>query len=120
VQLHGDPFQRHGRLRAQPSREPELLPLAFGPFAPFKCIAPRAKDRQASRAFRGQQYEVIPLGIPALRSVHQRLQETSRTVVLDPAGRIHRQCDGNTWKAVELADALTEAVNLAKPPPPVR
>ena len=32
-----------------------------------------------------------------------------RTVVLDPAGRIHRQFDGNAWKAAELADALTDA-----------
>ncbi len=38
-----------------------------------------------------------------------------RTVVLDPAGRIHRQFDGNTWKAVELADALAEAALTVAP-----
>ncbi|MFA6547270.1 MAG: hypothetical protein WCS99_22825, partial [Limisphaerales bacterium] len=38
-----------------------------------------------------------------------------RTVVLDPAGRIHRQFDGNTWKAAELADALVEAALTVAP-----
>ncbi|MEQ2005201.1 MAG: SCO family protein [Limisphaerales bacterium] len=38
-----------------------------------------------------------------------------RTVVLDPAGRIHRQFDGNTWKAAELAQALTEAALTPAP-----
>jgi protein SCO1/2 len=32
-----------------------------------------------------------------------------RTVVLDPQRRIHRQFDGNKWKADELAQALAEA-----------
>jgi protein SCO1 len=32
-----------------------------------------------------------------------------RTVVVDRHGRIHRQFDGNKWKASELAQALTEA-----------
>ena len=36
-----------------------------------------------------------------------------RTVVLDATGRIHRQFDGNTWKATELADALAEAASGA-------
>ena len=40
-----------------------------------------------------------------------------RTVVLDPAGRIHRQFDGNTWKAVELADALAQAAAMTAPKP---
>jgi len=43
-----------------------------------------------------------------------------RTVVLDPAGRIHRQFDGNTWKAAELADELAEAAGLATPQSPAR
>jgi len=32
-----------------------------------------------------------------------------RTVVLDPHRRIHRQFEGNRWRAEELAQALTEA-----------
>jgi protein SCO1/2 len=32
-----------------------------------------------------------------------------RTVVLDPQRRVHRQFDGNIWKAEELAQALAEA-----------
>lgn len=32
-----------------------------------------------------------------------------RTVVLDPRRRIHRQFDGNKWKANELAEAMAEA-----------
>lgn len=32
-----------------------------------------------------------------------------RTVVLDPAGRIYRQFDGNDWTARQLADAMKEA-----------
>ena len=32
-----------------------------------------------------------------------------RTIVLDTRGRIHRQFDGNRWKASELADAIREA-----------
>lgn len=32
-----------------------------------------------------------------------------RTVVLDPARRLHRQFDGNKWTAAELAAALVEA-----------
>lgn len=32
-----------------------------------------------------------------------------RTVVLDPQRRIHRQFDGNKWKAEELAQAMAEA-----------
>jgi protein SCO1/2 len=35
-----------------------------------------------------------------------------RTVVLDPAGRIFRQLDGNEWTAAELASALTNAARL--------
>ena len=42
-----------------------------------------------------------------------------RTVVLNPAGRIHRQFDGNTWKAAELAEALTEAALLPASKPPL-
>lgn len=37
-----------------------------------------------------------------------------RTIVLDTRGRIHRQFDGNRWKASELADAIREAA--AVPP----
>lgn len=35
-----------------------------------------------------------------------------RTVVLDPQRRVHRQFDGNKWKAGELADALAEAAQV--------
>ena len=38
-----------------------------------------------------------------------------RTVVLDPAGRIYRQFDGNEWTASQLADAIVRA---ARPPAP--
>jgi protein SCO1/2 len=37
-----------------------------------------------------------------------------RTVVLDPQRRIHRQFDGNKWKATELAEALAEAAALQR------
>ena len=37
-----------------------------------------------------------------------------RTVVLDPQRRIHRQFDGNKWKATELADALAEAAQVRR------
>lgn len=37
-----------------------------------------------------------------------------RTVVLDPQRRIHRQFDGNKWKAAELADALAEAAQVRR------
>jgi protein SCO1/2 len=32
-----------------------------------------------------------------------------RTIVIDPSGRIHRQLDGNDWKADELVRAIREA-----------
>ena len=35
-----------------------------------------------------------------------------RTVVLDPQRRIHRQFDGNKWKATELAEAMGEAAQV--------
>lgn len=35
-----------------------------------------------------------------------------RTVVLDPQRRVHRQFDGNKWKADDLANALAEAAAL--------
>jgi len=37
-----------------------------------------------------------------------------RTVVLDPAGRIHRQFDGNQWTPNELADTVIEAARQSK------
>lgn len=37
-----------------------------------------------------------------------------RTVVLDPQARLHRQFDGNKWKAQDLADSMVEACQLAQ------
>ena len=39
-----------------------------------------------------------------------------RTVVLDPAGRIFRQFDGNTWTPAELAEALATAARQSAAP----
>ncbi len=38
-----------------------------------------------------------------------------RTVVLDRHGRVHRQFDGNKWKAEDLASALAEAALVNRP-----
>jgi len=37
-----------------------------------------------------------------------------RTVVVDPAGKIHRQFDGNEWTGRQLADAILQAAGKAK------
>ena len=37
------------------------------------------------------------------------ISHNMRTVVLDAAGRISHQFDGNEWTSQELADAITEA-----------
>jgi len=41
------------------------------------------------------------------------LAHNLRTVVLDPAGRVFRQFDGNTWTPEELAAAVAEAAAVA-------
>jgi len=38
-----------------------------------------------------------------------------RTVVLDSQRRIHRQFEGNKWKAQELAEAMAEAATEGNP-----
>ena len=46
----------------------------------------------------------LPVGQPA-----ESISHHTRTVVLDPAGRIYKQFDGNGWTPRQLADATTQA-----------
>lgn len=104
----------------------QFLSLSFDPAYDTPEIL-----RTYARGYRGEDAERWMFGTlsaDALKSIAPRLglfaveaggsiSHNLRTVVVDPAGRIHRLFDGNEWTPEDLADAMAVAVAAAPAKP---
>ena len=117
--------QARRALRAAGAGHWQFLSLSFDP----EYDTPQILKRHA-RAYREGDDEgwlfgaVSSSALPALsaqlelnvRKDSGSFSHNLRTVVLDPAGRIHQQFIGNAWTGKELADSMLEAARQSAKP----
>ncbi|HAM71611.1 MAG TPA: hypothetical protein DCM86_08220 [Verrucomicrobiales bacterium] len=105
----------------------QLLSVSFDPgFDRPEVLQRYARGYRGTNSegwlFAAASEEMLSLVAPRLDFMMSREEGTFshnlRTVVIDTAGRIARQFDGNTWTAEELAAAMREATGEAPAPRP--